>query len=145
VDKLREKMVNKLMKEENKSNSEENSVQKNKDKELWRIGIICKKDCFCLTEEILKILLNMGYEWKIVSSSYKIKCRKRVVEENQIVEKMEANPLIVEIKIFGEIEHDNKEEFLVDIHKKSGAVMEFLQFSSTLISSMQKEGFVVFK
>ena len=87
----------------------------------------------------------MGYEWKIVSSSYKIKCRKRVVEENQIVEKMEANPLIVEIKIFGEIEHDNKEEFLVDIHKKSGAVMEFLQFSSTLISSMQKEGFVVFK
>ena len=46
MDKLREKMVNKLMKEENKNN-EENSVQKNKDKELWRIGVICKKDCFC--------------------------------------------------------------------------------------------------
>jgi hypothetical protein len=144
VDKLREKMVNKLMKEENKNN-EDNSLQKNKDKELWRIGVICKKDCFFLTEEILKILLKMGYEWKIVSSSYTIKCRKRINEENKINERIELNPLIVEIKIFGEVEADNKHEFLVDIHKKSGAVMEFLQFSSTLISSMKQEGLVIFK
>lgn len=136
-------MVNKLMKEENKN--EDNSNQLNKDKELWRIGVICKKDCFFLTEEILKILLKMGYEWKIVSSSYTIKCRKRIIEENEIIEKNEPNPLVVEIKIFGEVEANNKHEFLVDIHKKSGAVMEFLQFSSTLISSMQQEGLVIFK
>ena len=136
-------MVNKLMKEENKN--EDNSNTLNKDKELWRIGVICKKDCFFLTEEILKILLKMGYEWKIVSSSYTIKCRKRIIEENEIIEKNEPNPLVVEIKIFGEVEANNKHEFLVDIHKKSGAVMEFLQFSSTLISSMQQEGLVIFK
>ena len=117
-------MVNKLMREENKN--ENNSNILNKDKELWRIGVICKKE--------------------IVSSSYTIKCRKRIIEENKINEKIElANPLIVEIKIFGEVEADNKHEFLVDIHKKSGAVMEFLQFSSTLISSMQQEGLVIFK
>ena len=143
MNKLREKMVNKLMKEENKN--EDNSNTLNKDKELWRIGVICKKDCFFLTEEILKILLKMGYEWKIVSSSYTIKCRKRIIEENEIIEKNELNHLIVEIKIFGEVEANNKHEFLVDIHKKSGAVMEFLQFSSTLISSMQQEGLVIFK
>ena len=136
-------MVNKLMREENKN--ENNSNILNKDKELWRIGVICKKDCFFLTEEILKILLKMGYEWKIVSSSYTIKCRKRIIEENEIIEKNELNPLVVEIKIFGEVEANNKHEFLVDIHKKSGAVMEFLQFSSTLISSMQQGGLVIFK
>ena len=142
-------MVNKLIKEENKNNNnninEGKTIPLYKDKELWRIGVICKKDCFFLTEEILKILLKMGYEWKIVSSSYTIKCRKRIIEENEIIEKNELNPLIVEIKIFGEVEANNKHEFLVDIHKKSGAVMEFLQFSSTLISSMQQEGLVIFK
>ena len=142
VNKLREKMVNKLMKEESKNdNNEINS--KYKDKELWRVGVICNKDCFNLTEEILKILLKKGYEWKIVSSSYKIKCRKKVdtSEENKI----EVNPLIVEIKIYGEVNPNNKEEFLVDLHKKSGSVMEFLQFSSSMVSSMQQEGFVIFK
>ena len=142
-------MVNKLIKKENKNNNnninEGKTMPLYKDKELWRIGVICKKDCFFLTEEILKILLKMGYEWKIVSSSYTIKCRKRLIEENKINEKIELDPLIVEIKIFGEVEPDNKQEFLVDIHKKSGAVMEFLQFSSTLISSMQQEGLVIFK
>ena len=149
MNKLREKMVNKLIKEENKNNNnninEGKTIPLYKDKELWRIGVICKKDCFFLTEEILKILLKMGYEWKIVSSSYTIKCRKRIIEENKINEKIELDPLIVEIKIFGEVEPDNKQEFLVDIHKKSGAIMEFLQFSSTLISSMQQEGLVIFK
>ena len=142
MNKLREKMVNKLMKEENKNNSSENNLTIYQDKELWRIGVICKKDCFFLTEEIMKILLNKGYEWKIVSSSYKIKCRKRITPDNKIAE---INPLIVEIMIYGDVEPNNKEEFLVDIHKKSGSVMEFLQFSSSLISSMKQQGLVIFK
>ena len=147
-------MVNKLMKEENKTNENDEIINNEKedlapnykDKELWRVGIICNKDCFSLTEEILKILLKKGYEWKIVSSSYRIKCRKRKLEEDKNNEKYsDINPLIVEIKIYGEVNPNNKEEFLVDLHKKSGSVMEFLQFSSGIISSMQEEGFVVFK
>ena len=94
----------------------------------------------------MKILLKKGYEWKIVSSSYRIKCRKRKLDEDKNNEKYsDINPLIVEIKIYGEVNPNNKEEFLVDLHKKSGSVMEFLQFSSSIISSMQEEGFVVFK
>ena len=149
-------MVKKLMKEENKNNGNEEIIEneneneelvnKYTDKELWRVGIICNKDCFSLTEEILKILLKKGYEWKIVSSSYRIKCRKRKIEGDKNDEKYsEINPLIVEIKIYGEVNPNNKEEFLVDLHKKSGSVMEFLQFSSSIISSMQQEGFVIFK
>ena len=147
-------MVKKLMKEERKNNENEEIidneneelVNKYTDKELWRVGIICNKDCFSLTEEILKILLKKGYEWKIISSSYRIKCRKRKIEGDKNDEKYsEINPLIVEIKIYGEVNPDNKEEFLVDLHKKSGSVMEFLQFSSSMISSMQQEGFVIFK
>lgn len=45
--------------------------------DLWRIGFICKKDCYYITTEILKCLERNGYEWKIISSSYKIKCRKK--------------------------------------------------------------------
>ena len=150
VNKLREKMVNKLMKEEKKNNhileTTENNLPLNNDKELWRVGVICKKDCFSLTEEILKILLQKGYEWKIVSGSYKIKCRKRITEENKNNEKSwKINPLIVEIKIYGEVDPNIKDEFLIDLHKKSGSIMEFLEFSSSIISSMQKEGFVIFK
>ena len=90
VNKLREKMVNKLMKEESKNNEiningKLKPIFKYQDKELWRVGVICKKDCFSLTEEILKILLQKGYEWKIVSGSYKIKCRKRITEENPVI------------------------------------------------------------
>ena len=133
------------MKEESKNDNNENNelLPKYKDKELWRVGVICNKDCFYLTEEILKILLKKGYEWKIVSSSYRIKCRKKI--DNNDENKIEVNPLIVEIKIYGEVNPNNKEEFLVDLHKKSGSVMEFLQFSSSIISSMQQEGFVIFK
>ena len=143
-------MVDKLMKEERKNDENEEREDeikpKYKDKELWRVGVLCNKDCFNLTEEILKILLKKGFEWKIVSSSYRIKCRKRKDEENKNNEKYsEINPLIVEIKIYGEVNPDTKEEFLVDFHKKSGSVMEFLQFTSSIISSMQEEGFVIFK
>ena len=152
-------MANKLMKEESKNNereehndinndnnNEDNIITSYKDKELWRIGVICKKDCYYLTEEILNILKNNGYEWKLVSSSYRIKCRRRDDEDNKVNEKYsKTNPLIVEIKIFGEVDPNIKDEFLVDMHKRSGTVMEFLQFSSNLISSLQKEGLVIFK
>ena len=49
VNKLREKMVNKLMKEESKNNEiningKLKPIFKYQDKELWRVGVICKKD-----------------------------------------------------------------------------------------------------
>jgi hypothetical protein len=50
---------------------------------MWRIGIICKKDCYYITTEILKCLERNGYEWKIISSSYKIKCRRKKVEQKE--------------------------------------------------------------
>ena len=132
------------MNEINDNNEERKTVYK--DKELWRVGVICKKDCYELTQDILNILLQKGFEWKIISSSYSIKCKRRITEENKINEKYsEVNPLIVEIKIYGDVDPNNKEEFLVDLHKKSGNVMEFLQFSSSIISSMQQEGLIVFK
>ena len=132
------------MNEINYNNEERKTVYK--DKELWRVGVICKKDCYELTQDILNILLQKGFEWKIISSSYSIKCKRRITEENKINEKYsEVNPLIVEIKIYGDVDPNNKEEFLVDLHKKSGSVMEFLQFSSSMYSAMQAEGFVVFK
>lgn len=43
----------------------------------WRVGIVSKKDCYSILLEILKFLEISGYEWKLVSSSYKIKCRKK--------------------------------------------------------------------
>ena len=132
------------MNEINDNNEKRKTVYK--DKELWRVGVICKKDCYELTQDILNILLQKGFEWKIISSSYSIKCKRRITEENKINEKYsEVNPLIVEIKIYGDVDPNNKEEFLVDLHKKSGNVMEFLQFSSSIISSMQQEGLIVFK
>ena len=142
-------MVNKLMKEEKKNNNiseqSDKNLPLNNDKELWRVGVICKKDCFYLTQELLKILEKNGYEWKITSSSYRIKCRRRKPDPEHPNNFSKTNPLIVEIKIYGDIDANNKDEFLVDMHKKGGSVMEFLEFSSTFVSSMQKEGFIVFK
>jgi hypothetical protein len=48
----------------------------------WRIGLSCQKDCFFILTEVLKSLQNNGYEWKIVSSSYKIKGRKKALLSN---------------------------------------------------------------
>ena len=94
-DKMRKKLLDDEINEEAKTdddntkekNSDINEVRKNE--ELWRVGIICKKDCYYLTQEILKILEKNGYEWKIVSSSYKIKCRKKMTENEQ--EKLDNN------------------------------------------------------
>ena len=145
-------MVNKLMKEERKNNKiiEQSDsslpvVNMNNDKELWRVGVICKKDCFFLTQELLKILEKNGYEWKITSSSYRIKCRRRKVDPEHQNNFSKTNPLVVEIKIYGDIDPNKKDEFLVDMHKRAGSVMEFLEFSSTFVSSMQRAGLVVFK
>jgi hypothetical protein len=124
---------------------------KNED-EMWRVGIVCKKECYYLTQEILKILEKNRYEWKIISTSYKIKCRKRQNNEainnsnsiNTSVEP-EASPLNILIQIFGEVDPEQKDEFLVDLHKLSGPVMEFLEFSSVFISAIQKQGLIVLK
>ena len=38
-----------------------------KNDDLWRIGFICKKDCYYITTEILKCLERNGrdsFEWK---------------------------------------------------------------------------------
>jgi hypothetical protein len=157
--KLREKMRKKLkgdeMSEETKdsedskekNNTDVNEIRKNE--ELWRVGIICKKDCYYLTQEILKILEKNGYEWKIVSSSYKIKCRKKMPEAEQEKNEIKSdlltkqNSLNVLIQIFGDIDKHNKDEFLVDLHKLSGTVMEFLEFASTFVSCIQQEGLIV--
>ena len=52
----------------------------NNDSNSWIIGLLCQKDCFYLLTEILKSLQNNGFEWKIVSSSYKIKGRKKAIK-----------------------------------------------------------------
>ena len=141
-------MVNKLRKEGKKNNKMEigeNNIPINQDKELWRIGVICKKDCFYLTQELLKILEKNGYEWKITSSSYRIKCRRRKEDPEHPNNFSKTNPLIVEIKIYGDVDTNNKDEFLVDMHKRAGLVMEFLEFSRSFVYSIQQAGLVVFK
>ena len=151
-----------INKEENKMNIEDdkndtlkekkNNIisNNNKNDELWRVGIVCKKECYYLTQEILKILEKNGYEWKIISSSYKIKCRKKQNEESKnnstiLGNELEATPLVILIQIFGDIDPEQKDEFLVDLHKLSGPVMEFLDFSSIFISAIQKLGLIVLK
>ena len=88
-------------------------IAKKRSNELWRVGIICKKECYYLTQEILKILEKNGYEWKIISSSYKIKCRKKQSEDmktnnsinnNNNNDQPEVKPLNDLIQIFGEID-----------------------------------------
>lgn len=106
---------------------------------------VCKKDCFFLTQELLKILEKKGFEWKITSSSYRIKVRRRKEDPAHPNNFSKTNPLIVELKIYGDIDAHNKDEFLVDIHKRAGSVMEFLEFSSSFVSAIQQEGLVVFK
>ena len=125
-------------------------IAKKRSNELWRVGIICKKECYYLTQEILKILEKNGYEWKIISSSYKIKCRKKQNNDDLKNSSINSNapettPLLILIQIFGEVDPEQKDEFLVDLHKLSGPVMEFLEFSSVFISAIQKQGLIVLK
>ena len=102
-----------------------------------------------MTQEILKILEKNGYEWKIISSSYKIKCRKKQNDDSKNLSSSstlpETSPLNILIQIFGDVDPQQKDEFLVDLHKLSGPVMEFLEFSSIFISAIQKLGIIVMK
>ena len=123
---------------------EDSAIGKTGD-ELWRVGIICKKDCYFITQEILKCLEKNGYEWKIISSSYKIKCRKKRDENDQSQMQPQSGNLNVLIQIFSNVDPSNKDEYLVDLHKLSGNVMEFLEFTSTFISTIQNENLIVFK
>ena len=61
----------------NNANTYMKMNQYNEQEGNWRVGFICKRDCYYVILEILKCLENNGYEWKLVSSSYKIKCRKK--------------------------------------------------------------------
>lgn len=116
------------------------------DNKLWRVGIMCKMDCYHLTKKILKILEKNGYEWKIISRSYKIKCRKRKLQDiRDQIEPENESPLNVLIQIFRDTNINKADELLVDIHKLSGSFMEFLDFSSNLISSIQKLGLIILK
>ena len=139
--------INQLTKPE-KINYKKSKELSKKD-ELWRVGIVCKKDCFALTNDILKILEKNGYEWKIISSSYKIKCRKKQNDDSKnfsINNSLpETSSLNILIQIFGDVDPKEKDEFLVDLHKLSGPVMEFLEFSSIFISAIQKLGLIVLK
>ena len=63
----------------------------------WRIGIICKKDCYYITTEILKCLERNGYEWKIISSSYKIKCRRKKSEQKENSNKYSYLNVLIQI------------------------------------------------
>ena len=83
----------------NTSNLNESNIQvvfQEKKEENWRVGILCVKDCYFLVMEILKCLERMFYEWKLVSSSYKIKCRKKNEEHGQ-----SSKSLNVLIQVFG--------------------------------------------
>ena len=65
--------------------------------------------------------------------------------ELNIENKVRPNSLNVLIQIFGDIDKHNKDEFLVDLHKLSGTVMEFLEFASNFVSCIQQEGLIVTK
>ena len=140
--------INELNKEPKNINSKTN-LSSNKKDELWRVGVVCKKECFALTTDILQILEKNGYEWKIISSSYKIKCRKKQNDDSKNASLNSSSPdntpLNILIQIFGDIDRHNKDEFLVDLHKLSGTVMEFLEFSSNFVSCIQQEGLIVTK
>ena len=143
-----EMAISELQKEPQKLNKKE--IQNlNKKEELWRVGIVCKKDCYALTTDILQILEKNGYEWKIISSSYKIKCRKKQNEDSKNFSlnssTAEITPLNILIQIFGDVDPKEKDEFLVDLHKLPGPVMEFLEFCSVFISAIQKLGLIVIK
>jgi hypothetical protein len=155
---MRKKLIDDEIQEESKNDEGVKEKEKTEEgnelkrsEELWRVGIICKKECYFLTQDILKILEKNGYEWKIVSSSYKIKVRKKVLDNEQEKNELhfgnnnKQNSLNVLIQIFGDIDRHNKDEFLVDLHKLSGTVMEFLEFASNFVSSIQQEGLIVTK
>ena len=144
LQKLKEKFQQKNMENITQDNIQDIHQVKKKGDELWRVGIICKKDPYFLAHEILKCLEKNGYEWKIISSSYKIKCRKKRSDSEK---EINPNALNVLIQIFGNVDPKEKEkdEYLIDLHKLSGGIMEFLEFSSNFLSTIQSANLIVLK
>ena len=140
VSKFREKMVTKLLKDEKK--------HKNKIRDdYWRVGVICKQEIYELTVEILKILDTNGYEWKLLDTTYSFKIRKK--KENRPKADTKSNtkmiPLNIGLKIFSGVDSAILDEYLLDLRKFCGPIMEFMEFSRELISSLQKAGLVLYK
>lgn len=106
----------------------------------WRIGFICKKDCYYIILEILKCLENNGYEWKLVSSSYKIKCRKKdeYFNTNEKDLPNQNRTLNILIQVFSI--PDVQEEYVIDLHRLTGMSMEFLDFCSNFLNGMILSG-----
>lgn len=103
--------------------SKDGSLESFKDKlvleELWRVGVVCQKDCYYVFMEVLKRLERMGYEWKLVSSSYKIKCRKKNEESNN------QKQLNILIQVFAVI-------FLIRfLIKKMNMLLIFISYQET--------------
>ena len=142
LQKLKEKFQQKNMENITQDNIQDIHQTKKKGDELWRVGIICKKDPYFLAHEILKCLEKNGYEWKIISSSYKIKCRKKRSDSEK---EINPNALNVLIQIFGNVDPKEKDEYLIDLHKLSGGIMEFLEFSSNFLSTIQSANLIVLK
>ena len=142
LQKLKEKFQQKNMENITQDNLQDIHQVKKKGDELWRVGIICKKDPYFLAHEILKCLEKNGYEWKIISSSYKIKCRKKRSDSEK---EINPNALNVLIQIFGNVDPKEKDEYLIDLHKLSGGIMEFLEFSSNFLSTIQSANLIVLK
>ena len=142
LQKLKEKFQQKNMENITQDNIQDIHQVKKKGDELWRVGIICKKDPYFLAHEILKCLEKNGYEWKIISSSYKIKCRKKRSESEK---EINPNALNVLIQIFNTVDPKEKDEYLIDLHKLSGGIMEFLEFSSNFLSTIQSANLIVLK
>jgi hypothetical protein len=139
-----QKLKNKFQK---LSTTEGSNTNLNKNRDLWRVGVEVNKECFEITKEILEFLKNFGYEWKIVSNSYKIKCRKKRNDEELKLEKIKGE-LNVLIQIFNNKSNNNMNfgnnsgTYVLDLHKLSGKSMEFLEFCNDLISSLQKKNLI---
>lgn len=76
-------------------NNSQNSLTQDVKQDCWRLGVLVKKDCYYVILEILKCLELMGFEWKLVSSSYKIKCRRKNEDSSN------GKGLNVLIQVFG--------------------------------------------
>ena len=140
MEKLREKMVSKLLKDEKK--------HKNKIRDdYWRVGVICQKEIYDLTVEILKILDTNGYEWKLLDTTYSFKIRKKKANRPKVEKNSNTKiiPLNIGLKIFSGVDPSILDEYLIDLRKFCGPIMEFMEFSRELIASLQKAGLVLYK
>lgn len=140
MEKLREKMVTKLLKDEKK--------HKNKIRDdYWRVGVICQKEIYDLTVEILKILDTNGYEWKLLDTTYSFKIRKKKANRPKVEKNSNTKiiPLNIGLKIFSGVDPSILDEYLIDLRKFCGPIMEFMEFSRELIASLQKAGLVLYK